>query len=66
MQIILNGKEHQLNRPATINDLLIDLGQDDSRVVAEVNSLIMQRDQYQDVFLNEGDIVEIVKLVGGG
>lgn len=66
MHILLNGKEHQLNGPVSIEGLLKGLGQDGSRLVVELNSLIINRDQYPSVSLNEGDSVEIVRLVGGG
>lgn len=66
MQITLNGKKQELNGPVSIEGLLKDLGQDGGRLVVELNSTIIQRDQYQSSMLNDGDIVEIVRLVGGG
>lgn len=66
MHIILNGKEHELAGSVSIEALLKELGQNGSRLVVELNSLIINRDQYPSVSLNEGDSVEIVRLVGGG
>ncbi|HBZ86312.1 MAG: thiamine biosynthesis protein ThiS [Candidatus Edwardsbacteria bacterium RIFOXYD12_FULL_50_11] len=66
MQIILNGKEYQLNGPVSIEDLLKDLGHDGSRLVVELNSTIINKELYSATVLKEGDSLEMVRLVGGG
>lgn len=66
MKIILNGKEYRTNGIATISELLRELKQEPERVVVELNSAIIPKEQYQSVRLTDGDKVEIVRLVGGG
>jgi len=66
MHIILNGKEHQLAGPVSIESLLKDLGQDESRLVVELNSTIINKELYSATMLKEGDTLEVVRLVGGG
>jgi sulfur carrier protein len=66
MKIILNGKDYHLSGAVSITELLKDLDQEPGRVVVELNSVIIQREQYQTASLNNGDKVEIVRLVGGG
>jgi sulfur carrier protein len=66
MKIILNGKAYRPIVSATISELLSELKQRPDRVVVELNSAIIQREQYQTAALYDGDKVEIVRLVGGG
>jgi len=66
MRIILNGKEHQLARPVSIEALLKDLRQDGSRLVVELNATIISKELYSAIMLKEGDVLELVRLVGGG
>ncbi len=66
MHIILNGKKQEVAGPVSIEGLLKSLGQDGSRLVVELNSRIINRDQYSSLMLSDTDVVEIVRLVGGG
>jgi len=66
MNIILNGKEYRTTGVVSIAELLRELKQDPGRVVVELNSAIIPRQQYQTVSVNDGDKIEIVRLVGGG
>lgn len=66
MQITLNGEKHELNGPVSIEGLLKDLGQDGSRLVVELNSTIINKELYSATVLKGGDILELVRLVGGG
>ncbi|EGK12807.1 sulfur carrier protein ThiS [Kroppenstedtia eburnea] len=67
MNIQLNGKQHDV--PESICDveaLITHLGLSDQIVVVEKNRKILDRDQYGEVRLEEGDRLEIVQFVGGG
>jgi len=66
MQIILNGKKHELTGPVSIADIIKSLGIDDGRVVVELNATIIRKELYFGTMLREGDTVEMVRLVGGG
>ncbi|MDQ7797892.1 MAG: sulfur carrier protein ThiS [Candidatus Edwardsbacteria bacterium] len=66
MRIILNGNKYELAGPASIEDLLKDLGQDGSRLVVELNARIVSKENYTATMLKEGDSLEMVRLVGGG
>lgn len=52
--------------PVSIESLLKDLGQDESRLVVELNSTIINKELYSATMLKEGDTLEVVRLVGGG
>jgi len=66
VQISLNGEPFELPAETTVQGLLA-LRQLDSRYLAvELNRQVVSRKQHDVVVLREGDIVEVVTLVGGG
>jgi len=66
MKVIINGKEHHLERPMTVAELLDHLSLPADRVVVECDRTIVGKEQYADFPLSEGMVVEIVRFVGGG
>ena len=66
MKIRLNGEEHELAAPVTVQQLLEALGIDFRIVAVEHNLTIIKRDRYATTMIGEGDEVEIVRFVGGG
>lgn len=62
----INGKQVQLEHATPLLDYLSQLGVDHRAVAVEHNGVIIERDRYQDTRLSEGDVVEIVRMVGGG
>lgn len=66
MQILFNGKSHEVEEDVKIPQIL-DLFQIEHRQVAvEVNLEIVPRDAFDRFVLKDGDRVEVVTLVGGG
>ncbi|OCC15241.1 Sulfur carrier protein ThiS [Dissulfuribacter thermophilus] len=66
MKVKINGKEQEIAEISTVKDLLDQLGLDCSRVAVELNYKILERDKFESTELSEGDVVEIVRFVGGG
>lgn len=66
MTLTVNGKSVELERPTPLLDYLSRLEVNAQAVAVEVNAEILPRDRYHDCVLNEGDVVEIVRMVGGG
>jgi thiamine biosynthesis protein ThiS len=66
MQVIVNGREEQLEGEATISVLLGGLGVEPRRVAVEVNEDVVSRRTFDTVHLRDGDRIEIVTFVGGG
>ena len=66
MTIRLNGEPHEIAGPVTISALLADLNVDPRRVAVEHNLVIVKRDRYDSVMIDDGDEIEIVNFVGGG
>jgi sulfur carrier protein len=62
----VNGKPVELAGPTPLLDYLAGLGVDPRAVAVEVNGEILQREGYAACSLGEGDVVEIVRMVGGG
>lgn len=66
LSLTINGEHRQLEGPATLADLLEQLGLDRGAVVVEHNRAIVRRPELEKVAVSEGDQVEIVHFVGGG
>lgn len=66
MTVKVNGKFHELPHGSTGAGLLAALGIPASTTVAEVNGAIVPREAFLALALIEGDVVELVTIVGGG
>lgn len=66
MEIIVNNQPHSLSGPATLAELIQQLGLNAQRIAVEHNGHILHRDQFADTALHPGDRLEIVNFVGGG
>ena len=62
----INGKQVDLEAPTGLLDYLATLGVDPRAIAVEHNGEIVERDRYSAVVLRAGDVVEIVRMVGGG
>ena len=69
MKIRVNGKETELELSkdnALLSKTLDLMGYRPNTIIVELNSLIINSDNWNDVSLKEGDSLEIVSIVGGG
>jgi thiamine biosynthesis protein ThiS len=66
MQIVLNGNETTLPSAMTLAQLLEHVGVDRRLVALAYNGEVIPRDQHEQVRVQDGDAVEIVRMVGGG
>ena len=62
----VNGKPIQLEGPTRLLDYLEGLGVSPRGVAVEYNGEIIEREAYPTTTLSDGDVVEIVRMVGGG
>jgi thiamine biosynthesis protein ThiS len=62
----INGKRVELDQPTPLLSYLAKLSVDPRVVAIEHNGIIVERPEYANTVLNEGDSVEIVRMVGGG
>jgi thiamine biosynthesis protein ThiS len=66
MRLQVNGKHRDVDAPATLLELLERLEVNPQLVAVEYNGEIVRREGFADVSLSEGDVLEIVHMVGGG
>ncbi|MEZ6062581.1 MAG: sulfur carrier protein ThiS [Planctomycetaceae bacterium] len=64
--IQLNGEAREVPDEWTVADLLEDLGINNRYCAVEQNQYVVPREEHHERFLQEGDNIEIVTLVGGG
>ncbi|NIK76918.1 thiamine-phosphate pyrophosphorylase [Paenibacillus castaneae] len=63
--ITVNGQQEQ-SSARTIDELVVELGQQNKKLVVELNGQIVQRALWAETVLHSGAIVELVHFVGGG
>ncbi len=66
MEIRVNGELRQWDRSVTVRDLLEALGIRPEAVVVERNMQIVPRERVAEEMVEDGDSIEIIRLVGGG
>lgn len=66
MQLTVNGKNYETKSAENIAELLGELTMNPQLVAVEVNRQLVTRKYHGATQLNEGDVLEIVTLVGGG
>jgi len=62
----INGRRVELEGPTALLTYLEKLGVSPRAVAVEHNGTIIERSGYADAKLDDGDVVEIVRMVGGG
>ena len=69
MKIKVNGEEKKLEldqEDALLSKALNSMGYKPNTIVVELNNLIINSIKLGEVKLKDGDILEIVSIVGGG
>ena len=66
MKITVNGEKKELASQVTVAHLLQELGIDPEAVVIERNLDILSLDDHGKTVLEEGDSIEIIRMVDGG
>jgi sulfur carrier protein len=63
---ILNDQKYYVNEQLNIFDLIQYFRYNLDLLVIEYNYLICEKKNWQKIFINEGDKIEVVTIVGGG
>ena len=66
IEIIVNGKNIQIEQNSTIEQLLIERNVTGKMFVVEKNKKIIQKQDYDKEILENGDSIEIAGFFGGG
>ncbi len=64
--LTVNGESRTFDDGTTIIKLLEVLDIDQRRVAVAINGEVVPRTEHENTDLNDGDQVEIVRMVGGG
>ncbi|MFA4903658.1 MAG: sulfur carrier protein ThiS [Desulfobaccales bacterium] len=65
MIVTINGQDREV-AAATVLSLLAELDLHPQGTIVERNREIVDREAYGETHLSEGDVLELVRLVGGG
>lgn len=65
MRVKINGKAEDIQEK-TIIDILRTKNVEPRMVAVEVNSELIEREQYETTFLKDGDEIEFLYFMGGG
>lgn len=66
MKLIVNGESKTVSDQTSVDMLLNELGLTTQRIAVEVNEEIIPRSDLKQHILKNGDIVEVIKAIGGG
>jgi sulfur carrier protein len=66
MQLRVNGEAKELEAGLTVAELIRRMGLARSACAAEVNKELVPKREHEGRALRDGDVVELVTLVGGG
>ena len=69
MKIKVNGEEKKIeliDDKALLSKILELMGDRPNTIVVELNDLIINSKKWDNVFVKDGDNLEIVSIVGGG
>jgi sulfur carrier protein len=64
--LTVNGKVREMSEPTALEQFLRDHGVDAKFVAVAYNGTVLRKEEFGQITLGEGDIVEIVRPVGGG
>ena len=65
VKLTINGEPREV-AAGTVWSLLTELGLHPQGTIVERNREIVDREAYRETNLSEGDVLELVRLVGGG
>ncbi len=66
MQVTLNGENRDVKEGLTVLALLEDLELQPEAMVVQRNDSVIERNDFATTQLEEGDVIELVRFVGGG
>jgi sulfur carrier protein len=66
MELTINGESQTHPDGLSVSDLLARIERNPSLVAVEVNKQLIPRRRHTETKLRDGDVMEIVTLVGGG
>ena len=66
MRYVLNGESKETPAPLSVLDLLAGFDLARRRVAVAINTEVVPKSRFAEVWIREGDRVEVIHAVGGG
>lgn len=67
MKVLVNGESVDLEKSLNINDFLVEVKADQPEyVTVQKNGEFLQRSDFDNIFVEEGDEIEFLYFMGGG
>ncbi|HTO70226.1 MAG TPA: sulfur carrier protein ThiS [Myxococcota bacterium] len=66
MQYVLNGEAQTAGAPLSVLDLLTRFELSKRRVAVAINAEVVPKSRFAEVWIRDGDRVEVIHAVGGG
>ena len=66
MKIFVNGLEREIYPSATVSQFINTLKINQKNVIVELNREVIEKQNYSNKTLKEGDEVELIRFIGGG
>jgi thiamine biosynthesis protein ThiS len=66
MKITCNGETKEITPNTTLISFIKDMDLNPDTVVAECSGRIIKREEYDSLVLAEGNVLELIRFVGGG
>lgn len=66
MKITCNGETKEISPDTTLVSFIRNMNLNPDTVVAECDGRIIKRDEYDTLVLSEGNVLELIRFVGGG
>ncbi len=64
--VTINGKQQTLEGPTTVAAYIEALPVNQRQVAVAINGEVVPRVQWPTAVINDGDVLEVVRMVGGG
>ncbi|MCE2463805.1 MAG: sulfur carrier protein ThiS [Dehalococcoidia bacterium] len=66
LNLVVNGKPRELEESLDLVSFLVSYGVNLQHVAVGYNGTVLEKEKFSETVLKEGDVLEIVKPVGGG
>ena len=66
IRITINGEPKTIEAECSVAELLDELKINSRAIAVEINQELKPRDRHKETQVQDGDVLEIVTLVGGG
>jgi sulfur carrier protein len=63
---VLNGESQETPAPLSVQDLLARFDLRRQRVAVAINAEVVPKSRFAEVWIRDGDRVEVIHAVGGG